>query len=74
MSTKEAVLKLIESKTVGDFEAIISSRDDLKNFRDENGNNVLHLVASQGHAVILKHLLESHECKDLIDVRDSQGA
>ena len=71
--SKDVVLKLIGSKTVEDFESNLQHDIVLKDFKDEKGNNVLHLAVSEGHAVIVNHLLESHDCKTLIQSRDPQG-
>lgn len=71
---KQDVVKLVASKNVQDFELSIPRDVVLREFLDESGNNVLHLAASKGHAVIVSHLLENHDCKQLMHAKDCQGA
>lgn len=71
--SKEAVHKLVTSQDIEEFQDILHSSDALKDYRDEEGNNILHLAASEGHAVVVKHLLESHDCENLMKEKDSRG-
>jgi hypothetical protein len=71
------VQKVVAARTADDLKSQIEAGDvdiqGLAEYRDEKRRSVLHLVAGHGHAEVLRYLVESLRCEELINEQDEQG-
>lgn len=73
----QLVQRVVAATTADDLKSQIDAGDvdieRLAEYTDEKRRSVLHLVADHGHAGVLRYLMESLRCDQLVNAQDEQG-